>query len=228
MSHPESKSIGAQSFTDVRVLGGHKVLEGYEFSRTVFHRCGLAQFDGPPPELVVRNTTARGCKLDKCTAQGVFFDEVEIENLTINPMLHLYGCAFRHVTLCGRIGPLMTVPPHTGLPEATKNLVVAAIVDMYREVDWALDITQAEFSDADFYYVPGDLIKRDPATQFLLRRDSFKGIDVAELPTYANIAARRFESTPFDSIVAVAPKRSKNFERALADLVQLRTAGLAE
>ncbi len=95
-------------------------------------------------------------------------------------------------------------------------------------MDWALDISQAEFSDADFYFVPGHLVRRDPETQFLLRRDVVEKTQGIELPVYAGIAVSRFEMTPFDSLVAVAPRRSKNFAQYLADLEYLRSAGLAE
>jgi hypothetical protein len=38
----------------------------------------------------------------------------------------------------------------------------------------------------------------------------------------------RFEASPFASIVAVAPRRSKDFEQRLADLSELRRLGLAD
>lgn len=98
----------------------------------------------------------------------------------------------------------------------------------YRDVEWALDISQANFVDADFYYVPGELIRRDEETQFLLRRESFSGMDVSDLPSYAKIAVDRFEPSPWDSIVAIAPRRSRNFDRRLSELTELRRAGLAE
>jgi hypothetical protein len=57
--------------------------------------------------------------------------------------------------------------------------------------------------------VPGELIRRDENTQVLLRREAFSGIDWRDLPPSVGTWARRFESTPFDSIVALAPKGSK-------------------
>ncbi len=135
---------------------------------------------------------------------------------------------FRHVTLRGRIGPIMTAPVHYALPEETQAAFNAAIVAYYQDVDWALDISAAEFSDADFYMVPGDLVRRDPGTQFLIRRDAVAKSEGVELPIYAEISISRFEETPFDSLVAIAPKRSKNFARYMEDFQYLRQAGLAE
>jgi hypothetical protein len=101
------------------------------------------------------------------------------------------------------------MPPHHGLPD--RDRFVKGMVEKYKKVDWASDISQSSFSDANFYYVPGDLIRYDPATQVLLRRAKFSGIDRDELPRCAKIWTSRFEATPFDSLVAVAPKRSKHF-----------------
>lgn len=68
-------------------------------------------------------------------------------------------------------------------------------------------------------------MRRDPETQFLLRRGETVPDD---LPAYASIAVSRFESTPFDTIVAVAPKRSKNFAQIKEHYQELRVRGLAE
>jgi hypothetical protein len=76
--------------------------------------------------------------------------------------------------------------------------------------------------------VPGDLVRRDVETQFLLRRETLAGVDLTEFPVVARIEASRFEITPFDSIVAIVSKRTKNFERFRDGLEQLRKAGLAE
>jgi hypothetical protein len=72
------------------------------------------------------------------------------------------------------------------------------------------------------------LVRRNPETQFLLHRDIVDKTQGVELPVYAGIAVSRFELTPFDSLVAIAPRRSKNFAQHLEDLEYLRRAGLAE
>jgi hypothetical protein len=74
--------------------------------------------------------------------------------------------------------------------------------------------------------VPGELIRRDENIQVLLRREAFGDIDWRGLPGFAGIWAR-FESTPFDSIVGIAPKGSKNFGKAMADIEWLYRRGFA-
>jgi hypothetical protein len=153
---------------------------------------------------------------------------VTVDGLSLAALHWLSGCVFKHVTLKGRIGPLMTIPPNEGMEARLRTAFDAAVEEYYRDVDWALDIAEAEFSSADLYMVPGHLVRRDPRTQFLLRRDVVEKVERAELPGYAGIAISRFETTPFDSLVAIAARRSKNFAQQLADLEYLRRAGLAE
>src|SRR5262249_18877121 len=104
-----------------------------------------------------------------------------------------------------------------------------AIVDAYRSIDWALDISAAEFTDVSLDFVPGELVRRDPRTQFLLRRESLATLDGRRLPHGADLFLSRFDHTPFGSMVVVATKRSKRwFHECLAILEELRDIGLAE
>jgi hypothetical protein len=72
------------------------------------------------------------------------------------------------------------------------------------------------------------LVRRDPETQFLLHRDRLADMTRQNLPDGADIFASRFESMPFQTMIAVAPKRSKDFRRILGILEKLREAGIAE
>jgi hypothetical protein len=222
--------LDGEKFQQARVLGTGRELSGLDLRKVKFETCVLAQHDDPAFGLVVRDVTLTGCAASNCVVDGVRFEDVTVDGLSVKGVQQLGGCVFRHVTLKGRIGPLLTVPVNYALPQATRDAFTAAIQAYYRDVDWALDITEAEFSDADLYMVPGDLIRRDPETQFLLRRDTdqrAKALGI-EPDGYAAIALSRFEATPFDSLVAAAPRRSKDFAEFTADFRPLRDAGLAE
>ena len=214
--------IEKQSFLNVKSVGSHRTIADLELVRCEFAGSALSQFDDPAFGLVVRDVTARRCVVKRSVASGTRFEDVVVEGLT-TASLQLEGCAFRHVTLRGRIGLLMLVPPN---PSVQADFA-AGLREFYAGVDWALDITEAEFDGADLYYVPGDLVRRDPETQFLLHRPA-AGADLSGLPVYAEIAVRRFESTPFDSLVAVAPKKSKKFAEILTQYQELRDRGIAD
>jgi len=74
----------------------------------------------------------------------------------------------------------------------------------------------------------GDKIGRVPATQFLLRRKTFEGPDRRDLPAIVAAHAGRFESTPFDSLVAAVSTLGANAEHHLADFEPARAAGSVE
>ncbi|MFI6289893.1 hypothetical protein ACIBCM_35060 [Streptomyces sp. NPDC051018] len=199
------------------------------FDRCVFIVCSLVQFGDPEPPLVARHITATRCTLDNCYVAGVRFEDITIEHLTVRGgPLSLRGCVFSRVTLKGRIGPLVAAMPLAPARSELHPYATGAIVDAYASVDWALDISEAEFTDVAFDLVPGDLIRRDPETQFLLHRDKLEGLDPTTLPRSANLFVDRFQYSPFDTMVAVAPKRSRRFQPFLESLRELRERGLAE
>lgn len=215
-----------QEFASVGLHGSDRVISDLQLDRCVFTGSFVAQEDDPAFGLVVRNVIATSCKLVKCSAHGVRFEDVVIEGLATSGMTYIAGSVFKHVKLSGRVGAMMTTPPDFRIPQDIQDAFVASIKDFYKDVDWALDITDAEFSDAEFYYVPGHLVRRDEKTQFLVHRDRFVSRDLSGLPAFARHLADRFSQTPFDSFVAVAPKRSKYFEKHLAELEVLRSEGL--
>ena len=197
--------------------------------RCEFRSATLGQVDDPAMPLVVRNVSLTRCAAKgRSSLWGVRVEDVVVDGLTTSPAAVLTACAFRHVTLRGRIGSLMFQPPPFTMDEQPRAFI-DTILRYYADVDWAVDISEAEFTgDVNFFFVPGDLVRRDVETQFLLRRETLAGVDLTEFPVVARIEASRFEVTPFDSIVAIASKRTKNFERYRDDLEQLRKAGLAE
>jgi hypothetical protein len=215
-----------RTFEYLRSYGAGQAFAEIDLDRVKFVGCVFGQQDDPGFGFVVRDVTATRCRTDNCSVEGVRFEDVTVDGLATRHQ-GLGGCLFKHVTLRGKIGPVLTTPPASGIPEGTRAAMKAAMIDYYKDVDWALDISAAEFSDADFYMVPGDLVRRDPETQFLLRRDVVTP-DMDSMPLGPRIAASRFESSPFDSIVAVVSRRSKNFARDLEEFERVRKAGLAE
>lgn len=220
--------IEKQVFLNVKSVGSNRTIADLELVRCEFTGSNLSQFDDPELGLVVSNVTATRCVAKRSFLNGVRFEDVLVDGLTTSGDLRMTGCALRHVTLRGRVGTWFVTTPNTALPDDVQAALAVGIARYYRDVDWALDITEAEFQSANLSYVPGELVRRDPETQFLLRRDVVADVDASSLPSFASIAISRFESTPFDSIVAVAPKRSKNFAEIKAHYQELRDRKLAE
>jgi hypothetical protein len=101
----------------------------------------------------------------------------------------------------------------------------------YRTVDWALDISEAEFIGADLDGVPARLIRRDPASQVVITREKtlegrWRQLDLSATHWATRIAC--FLRAGHPDLVLVAPKRSRSYRRLLEGLQRLRDAGVAE
>jgi hypothetical protein len=215
--------------TAVKIVGRPLVLADLAVTDVRFISCALAQFDDPScGTIVVRDVELARCGATSCSMHGVRFEHVTVDGLSVSGVGQLEACLFDRVTLRGRIGPVITTPPNPSLPAEVKQAFLREAEAYYRTVDWALDITAAEFSDADFYMVPGHLVRRDNETQALLRRDVIAAVPPEQLSPIARIWADRFSATPFDSLVAIAPRRSTRFRDYLRAIDELRREGFAE
>jgi hypothetical protein len=75
------------------------------------------------------------CRAVRCGVHGVRFEDVLVDGLAVISLLHLSGCVFKHVTLTGNIGPLMTTPPNYSLAQHVKDRFTAGIVAYYAGID---------------------------------------------------------------------------------------------
>lgn len=207
-----------------KVFGSPQVLEDAEFDRCEFEGGALVQFDDPSCGLVVRNVVLRRCRGGgNVSIYGVRFENVLVDG-SGNRSLQLESCIFDRVTLRGRIGPIMTMQATGDLAAAFREEAVKA----YADIEWALDIAEAEFSDVDLSYVPGNLIRRNPETQFLIHREAARSVALRSLPGYVSVVVERARLSPYDTTVAPVPTRSKNAEEYRAQLQDLRDRGIAE
>jgi hypothetical protein len=222
------RRIEKREFVEEMTLGSGGEFANLRITGCTFKRCRLVQQDDPNFGLRVSNVQVEKCRSLACLVAGVYFRDVNVDGFNISSNMRLDGCFFERVILRGRIGPFSINPPDGTWPASTWSEFTATAFAKYRTIDWALDISEAEFSSAEILYVPGELVRRDEETQFLLRREVLKDVDMESLPVYSKIYVSRFEVTPFDSMVVAAPKRSKTFREQLQNLEYMRSAGLAE
>jgi hypothetical protein len=102
----------------------------------------------------------------------------------------------------------------------------------YSSVDWALDIREAQFEEADLRGIPARLILHDPETQFILTREKalegrWKEVDLSGTHWKTSIEFFLEETNASDEIL-VAPKRHPRYRPLLAGLWALRDAGVLE
>lgn len=225
-----SVDLKGETFDHIKVSADERRLGPATLERCTFLACTFRQGAAVDSGLVVSGVKATRCELDTCIAIGVRFEDVEIDTLAVKGSdVALHGCVFSRVTLKGKIGALVVGGPvDDGSGLGALPDVSGQFRAVYEQIDWALDISEAGFTSVDLSFVPGDLVRRDPETQFLVRRSSFHGVDPAQLPNLGRVLRRRFTKVPFDSMVVAAPTRSRQFQDQLDELRELRDLGLAE
>lgn len=178
------------------------------------------------------NCRQANCSLDRTALEGVHVDGLK---RTGSAPLFLWGCVFNRVKLSGKISGLkinrwIGAGPDARAGQARRDSAVTAY---YREVDWALDISEAKFvASPSFEAIPGDLIRRDPTRQVLIRRHNLEAADWRSLnyeDTAIDIGLSWFlTDSLFDSVVVAASSAPKLVGRELAVLDMLRAKGIAE
>jgi hypothetical protein len=183
-----------------------------------------------------KNIRLVGCHVSKCVIGPALLEDIHIENVR-GDLIIVWGGLFKHVTIKGRFDSLMLhgITGRGDIEPGGKGVLPyrAQCDEFYETVDWALDIREAEFDD--FWIrtrgVPSHLVRRDPETQAVIRREkalSGKWRDMG-LCALTEIMFKEFMRDELDSFILVAPKRHKrDFQDVLADIRRLREAGIAE
>ena len=214
----------------------NRTFEELEIRNSYFEGCGLSITRSPKLRTTARNVHLLNCEQRGCGIESAIFDAVTVDGLKTNGLLQTWAAVFKHVTLRGKIGRVMfssVLAPRTGglAPPDQQRVFDEANAQFYAAVDWALDLTEAEFEECDARGVPGRLIRRDPATQVLVTREAaitgrWRSIDLSD--TYWPTALEFFIESQASDIVLVAPKRNRKFKQLLAGLEKLRDCEVAE
>ena len=209
-----------------------------EFINCQFRSCFISRGDNPTLRSTARNMRFLRCEEKACTIGRAILEDILVDGLKTHGRFDTWGAVFKHVTLKGRIGNLkvsdfiVAADASPALRHKINLRFQAANAEYYRNVDWALDISQAEFEQADIRGVPGRLVRRDPETQVLVTRQKaeageWKNLDLSRTywATAIDVALREPHYT---DMVLVAPKRDPRFKELLNGLNLLRRAGVAE
>ncbi|MBS0261517.1 MAG: hypothetical protein JSS02_06125 [Planctomycetes bacterium] len=181
------------------------------------------------------------CIVNHVRCNNIIVEDVVVDGLTVRlDPFFINGTVFKQVTLKGKIGtlclrgkPLPGLAAGTGFETDEVAPLLAANAEYYKHVDWALDISEGLFSAIDIEGIPVHLIRRDPATQFVITRRRATEIDWLNFEFQGDYAPGVLDiflkDRPEDSaVVIVAGKRSRTFRETLADLQMLREKGVAE
>lgn len=212
--------------------------EDLEFRNCTFESCNLGQ-TGPDPG---DRSYVRNVRLIRCTFRHAAIGPVVLEDVVVDRPLLRYGSvqpflralAFNRVILRGPVNALVFVVP------AEYDLANHKRGDAFRKwnarfyetVEWAIDISEASFSTIEFRPgIPARLIRRDPTTQVVIRRDPALAVDWSDnrLPDPSwNIGIEDFLKSGYADHVLIAARRSPRFDAQLATIARLREMGVAD
>jgi hypothetical protein len=226
------------AFNDYYAEGGLRHISDVTCTRCSFDNCSIPSAYKLEQRVTVERVGIENCTAAACFIQGAIFSDVTVNRLETRSRVGFFcwGSFFRHVVLSGKLGFLkFNAECHADYYRMPKQQAIwnEAYQSFYKTVDWALDIANAEFTvGLDFHFVPGRLVRRNPATQVLVTREklmatNWRAFDwgKSSLP----VAIDWFlERSLYADCVFAAPTRSRLFERELFSIDLLRKTGLAE
>lgn len=230
------QSFANQLFTQAKDRDSGAVYEDYSFHKCTFDNCLLSFTNQPALRSTVRRCTATHCMVVNSIVGPALFDEVTVDGLSVNDLLILTEPLFRHVTLRGKIGQIKinTRLSYLDYSAAALRAFPRSRIAFYKNVDWALDIREAQFLDFDMRGIPAALVRRDPETQFVVKREKAMAIDrdhvISKWNDYWAMMINSFLADEDPDVVFVIPRgKRKETTRKLTDgLKELRDIGVAE
>jgi hypothetical protein len=209
------------------------VFSDIEFRHCYFLSCALSITREPRLRTTVRNVKLLNCERRGSTLHTAIVEDCLVESSKTNGLCQSWGAVFKHVTLRGEIERVMFSPAvSAGLATREEQRAFdESNAEYYKTVDWALDISEAEFEECEIQGVPASLVRRDISTQVIVTREkairgNWHELDLSE--TWWPTSIKFFLDRAERDIVLVAPKRHKKFRQLLDGLKRLRDAGVAE
>lgn len=226
--------------TNFDVPSSTREWQDLEFHRSVFDKIFFIVED-----LVSDRTMIRDSRFSYSVVTGdTQIDDLVLDNVVIDGLksgddatIRIGGSVvFNHVKLRGIVDPVVTLSAGSGLRiDSTKFVRQRAIhesnVEFYKSVDWALDISEAQFNGpAIFREIPAQLMVRNPLSQVLVLREDAEKVDLDAIGFGASgwdNAIRNMVRSSSDSIVLAAPTRGDKVHAYQRLLSRMRESGLA-
>ncbi len=227
------REYNRQEFKSFHDRNSGRIFSDLVFWYCRFVSCSLSATLEPRKRSLVRNIQLYGCEVTGCNIHTAVIEDVLVSSLKTHYPLQTWGAVFKHVKLEGNIGKIMLNPlVFIGWEKPKEQASFdEANAKFYKEVDWALDISEGRFHECDIRRVPAHLIRRDPDTQMIMTREKallgdWKKLDLSK--TYWATSIKFFLDRGDPDVVLVAPKRHSKYQDLLDGLKMLRDAGVGE
>jgi len=227
------KIIADQLFRRVYDQDSAVCIADLEVRKCRFESCGFSLAKDPTFRSRIVRSKIIDCTDGGCVIGCFVAEDVLVEGLKTVNLLQTWGAVFRRVVFRGKIDRVMFSPfvkPMEREGDMQRSFEKAN-AEFYRDTDWALDISEAQFKECDIRGMPAKLIRRDPETQVVVTREKaiqgkWRQLDLSK--TWWGTALQFFIEDGEPDVVLVAPKRHKKYKALLDGLKLLRDHGVAE
>ena len=216
---------------------GGAILSDLIFKNCIFDNCALSISKNPSNISKIKNVIAENLSVSSCDIGPCIFEDVLIENLRINEILIFHSPLFKNVKLSGNIGNLKINSAAFSIYDRPdlQNCFNELRNNYYKNIEYALDISEAKFLSFDCNGIPSDLIKRNKDSQFIIRKKNISNIDrlnkeFAIAYPYVFFMVKMFLDSPHLDEVLVAPlaKPTKKYKPILEGLTRLQELGIVD
>lgn len=212
-----------------------RVIQNLNLQRCSFTNCRLSSGLDPKKRTILRRLHLSHCRIKQRFAMigAPILDEITVEDLRCGDVLIFRGAAFRRTILKGHMPPMIfheRTVGSTAVPVGCAERFLAANDEFYTAVDWALDIRDAQFATVRLSSIPGQLIRRNPATQAMVSKSKLLERDWNKLPlpSITRVSVKDCLQSRHEYQVIVAGERSKTFSAQLDGIELLRREGFVK
>jgi hypothetical protein len=153
---------------------GTTLFERARLDNCCFENCILSLTNDIRKRCTVRNVWLTDCEGINSEIGCAILEDVVVDGLKLNDLMIGFATRFKRVVLKGKIGPIKinSTPLNVDLTQDALAAFERDQRSFYADVDWALDISQAILATFELEGVPADLVRRDPETQAIVRREN--------------------------------------------------------
>jgi hypothetical protein len=223
-----------RDFADFYDDASDGVFSGFRFVNCRFVSCWLSISEAASRRTTFRDVELVGASQLNCGLNSAIVEDAVLEGLASErDPLFCRGAVFKHVVLRGDVDRVVLKPhPISG---AEDQAVAQAFSEFrrayYSEVDWALDISDVRCAELNIHSVPSDLVRREPRTQAIVRRDRVSVALLSDLPWLGpefSLSLELFLGRGDEDVILIAPKKKGQFSRLVDEIGRLRDLGIAE
>ena len=199
---------------------------------TQFHNNSTKMPRSPERRLTIRDVSVNRCEHFACIARGVAFEDVKVTDIRGGgrALSFLWGCLYSRVALRGHIGGILVRWRVDPRDEEFSRTFLQANLSAYQHVDWALDISEAQFSYfLDFLGIPSGLVRRNPDRHFVMTRGAANTLLASDTePDVWRISAELLIESGLEDTVIACGGAGKRLQRDLDAAKELRDQGLLQ